>query len=491
MNKHFAIIIVISFVTFFSFSCSNQEKHKPNILFIAVDDLRPELGCYGNDVIQSPNIDKLAKQGRIFKNHFVQVPTCGASRYSLLTGLRPRQKSHLRNDTFVQELSNKEETENPESFIHYLKRNGYYTVGLGKISHSPDNRVYGYTEEPSETKELPHSYNEFIFNPGKWKTGWNAFFGYSDGENRQSMKRKVRPYESGNVEDNGYPDGLTTELAIQKLKEMKDKGKTFFLGVGFFKPHLPFTAPKKYWDLYKRNEISLSPSPFIPQNVDIRSLHNSGEINGYHLTDEKAGLNKAISDDYARKLKHAYFASVSYVDAQVGKIINELNDLDLAKNTIIIIWGDHGWHLGDHLTWGKHTLFERSLNSPLIVKLPEVNNPGISTSSIVESVDIYPTLLDLCDLEPPYQLDGKSLVDLIHDPNRNGKDIAYSYYNNGISVRTSRYRLTKFFRDNQQIIELYDHVKDPNETINIANNNVEIVNELMPLLEKGNTGLYN
>ncbi len=372
-----------------------------------------------------------------------------------------------------------------------MKRNGYYTVGLGKISHSPDNRVYGYTEEPSETKELPHSYNEFIFNPGKWKTGWNAFFGYSDGENRQSMKRKVRPYESGNVEDNGYPDGLTTELAIQKLKEMKDKGKTFFLGVGFFKPHLPFTAPKKYWDLYKRNEISLSPSPFIPQNVDIRSLHNSGEINGYHLTDEKAGLNKAISDDYARKLKHAYFASVSYVDAQVGKIINELNDLDLAKNTIIIIWGDHGWHLGDHLTWGKHTLFERSLNSPLIVKLPEVNNPGISTSSIVESVDIYPTLLDLCDLEPPYQLDGKSLVDLIHDPNSNGKDIAYSYYNNGISVRTSRYRLTKFFRDNQQIIELYDHVKDPNETINIANNNVEIVNELMPLLEKGNTGLYN
>lgn len=468
----------------------NTKPERPNILFIAVDDLRTELGAYGNGVIKTPNIDRLAFQGRIFNNHFVAVPTCGASRHSLLTGWRPREKTHLGNEAIVHELSDKPDGKNSETFIHHLRRNGYYTVGMGKISHYPDNLVYGYTDQPSEKKELPHSWDEFVFDSGKWKTGWNAFFGYADGENRQSMKRQVKPYEAGNVDDDGYPDGLTANLALSKLKEMKKKDKPFFMGVGFFKPHLPFTSPKKYWDLYNREDIPLSPNPFIPENVNAASLHNSGEVNGYHLRDEEARLDGPVSDEYARKLKHAYYASVSYIDAQVGKLLDELDRLDLAKNTIVILWGDHGWHLGDHLTWGKHTIFERSLKSAFIVKTPEMNQPGIPTKGIVETVDIYPSLMELCGIEKPKNLDGTSFANQLGDPNSPGKEAAYGYFKNGISARTDRYRLTKYFREAEPKIELYDHKNDPNESKNIAIENPELVKKLMPIWEKGNTGIY-
>jgi len=466
------------------------EPERPNILFIAVDDLRTELGAYGNDVIKTPNIDKLASGGRLFKNHYVQVPTCGASRHSLLTGWRPRTKSHLGNEAIVREISDKPESERPESFIHHLRRNGYYTLGMGKISHYPENLVYGYTDEPSEKKELPHSWDEFVFDSGKWKTGWNAFFGYADGENRQSMNRKVKPYECGDVDDDGYPDGLTAKLAVSKLNELKKKDKPFFMGVGFFKPHLPFTAPKKYWDMYNPEDIPLSPTPFIPDNVNKASLTNSGEINGYHLTDEKASLDGPVSDEYAKKLRHAYYASVSYTDAQVGKLLDELERLDLAKNTIVVLWGDHGWHLGDHLVWGKHTIFERSLKSALVVKTPKINQPGIPTKGIAETVDLYPTLLELCGVKKPKDLDGNSFSNLLNNPNASGKEAAYGYFSNGISARTERYRLTKYFRDAEPKIELYDHKNDPNESKNIAQENPELVKKLMPIWEKGNTGLY-
>jgi len=470
--------------------CSILPKQKPNVLFIAVDDLRTELGAYGNEVIKTPNIDKLAFQGRIFTNHFVQVPTCGASRHSLLTGWRPRQKSHLGHEATVKGISNKPETEYPETFIHNLRRNGYYTIGMGKISHYPDNLIYGYTDQPSDNKELPHSWDEFVFDAGKWKTGWNAFFGYADGENRQSMNRQVKPYECGSVDDDGYPDGLTAKLAISKLKELKQKEQPFFLGVGFFKPHLPFTAPKKYWDLYDPKDISLSPTPFIPENVNKASLHDSGELNGYQLTDEKAGLDGPVSEEYARKLRHAYYASVSYIDAQVGKLLDELETLDLAKNTIVVLWGDHGWHLGDHLTWGKHTIFERSLKSSLIVKTPRMNQPGVPANGIVESVDIYPSLMDLCGVKKPNDLDGSSFTGQLKNPQAPGKEAAYGYFRKGISARTKRYRLTRYFRDAEPVMELYDHQTDPNETVNIAQQNPELVESLLPIWQKGNTGVY-
>ncbi|MBJ2175521.1 sulfatase [Aureibaculum sp. A20] len=488
----FIILLVSSCV---SKTGNNNTKPKaiknPNVVFIAVDDLRPELGCYDNAIIKSPNIDNLASEGLVFTNHFVQVPTCGASRYSLMTGLRPKKTSHLLNNAFESEMGHKLDTIQPESFVHQFKKNGYYTVGIGKMSHSADGLVYGYEEAPSAIKEMPNSWNEFLFNSGKWKTGWNAFFAYANGENRQSLKRQVKPYESGDVDDNGYPDGLTAELAIAKLKELKNKNNPFFLGVGFFKPHLPFNAPKKYWDLYDRSDMPLAPNPFIPKNVNKNSLQKSGEFNGYQLTDEKAGLTKPLSDAYSKKLTHAYYAAVSYVDAQIGKIITEIKALGLDENTIVVIWGDHGWHLGNDLVWGKHTLFDVALRSALIIKVPGTMSQGKKVNTVVESVDIYPTLMELCGISADYPLDGKSLVNTISNPDTIQNSVAYSYFNNGISMRTNQYRLTKYWRTEEPTLELYDHDKDPWETKNIAKENPEIVRLLLPLLAKGNTGLYN
>lgn len=489
---------IFLFIPIIFFGClnpkteSNENKQeKPNVLFISVDDLRPELGCYGAKYVKSPNLDKLASSGILFANHYVQVPTCGASRLSMLTGMLPKAPAHLGNEAIRKFISGNPETSKPETFIHHLKRNGYYTVGIGKISHYADGLLYGYTDSVSTERELPHSWNELLFNPGKWGTGWNAFFGYANGENRQSMDRQVKPYEVADVDDMGYPDGISANIALQKLKELSKKGKPFFLGVGFFKPHLPFNAPKKYWDMYDENKIPLAPFPDIPENINNASLHNSGEFNGYLLGDEKVSTSHSISDDYARKVKHAYFACVSYIDAQIGKLLDELEYYGLDKNTIVVVWGDHGWHLGDQRMWGKHTIFEKALKSTFIIRLPNHPKIGGSIDRVVSSVDIYPTILELCGIGMPYATDGKSLVPIIKDPNTiNWNDASYGYFKKGISVRTDRYRLTQYFREQIPTIELYDHLIDPDETKNIAIEKPEIVEQLMPILEKGNTGLY-
>ncbi len=489
----FRIIFIAGWVLLASCSPGNQEQNEvpPNVLFICVDDLRPELGCYGNELIVSPNLDKLAEQGCLFTNHFVSTPTCGASRYSLLTGLIPRSGLELTNDAIRELISNQPEGEKPESFIHHLKRSGYYTVGIGKISHYVDGLIYGYNETPSDEYELPYSWNEMLLDPGPWKTGWNAFFAYADGSNRNGRQSMVKPYESAEVDDAGYPDGLTANLAISKLQELAVKEQPFFLGVGFFKPHLPFNAPKKYWDLYDESEISVSPSGFIPENISTASLHSSGEFNRYRLGEEKASLDSPVSDEYARKLRQAYYACVSYIDVQIGMVLGELERLGLAKNTIVVVWGDHGWHLGDQLVWGKHTIFDRALKSALIIRTPEMKNRGIARDEVVSSIDIYPTLMDLCGIDNAPRTDGRSLGVLLQKNDQvQWENRAYSYFRKGISVRTERYRFTKYFRDEEPVIELYDHLSDPNENKNIAKENPALVEKLMPVLEKGNTGLY-
>ncbi len=474
------------------FSCSKDAGkpiEKPNVLFICIDDLRPDLGCYGNEIIHSPNIDKLAGAGTVFTNHFVSVPTCGASRYSMLTGMLPRQRGHIGNEAFRDFISGKPETEVPETFVHHLRRNGYYTVGIGKISHYVDGLLYGYTEPTGTEYELPHSWNEMLLDPGKWGTGWNAFFGYADGTNRQGMNRQVKPYEMADVDDMGYPDGIIAGQAVDKIKALAEQDKPFFLAVGFFKPHLPFNAPKKYWDLYDESKIPVSPNPFISENVNPASMHGSGEFNGYQLGDEQASLEGPVSDAYARKLRHGYFACISYIDAQVGKLMEELDKQGLAENTVVVIWGDHGWHLGDHLIWGKHTIFERAMKSAFIVKGPGIKS-GQTVNKVVSTVDIYPTLMELCSVEMPHDTDGGSMVPLLKNSSSPWKDAAYGYFRNGISLRTERYRLTKYFRNAEPAIELYDHQVDPNETVNIAAGNQDIIDSLMPLWEKGNTGVF-
>lgn len=492
MKKLFPVsgIILLIIILFACSPTPNSVQQKPNILFICIDDLRPELGCYGNDYIKSPNLDKLAGEGFLFTNHFVNIPTCGASRNCLLTGQLPVSVAHLNNKITAKTLSVQEESEIPETFIHQLKRNGYYTVGIGKITHHPDGYVYEYLEPKSNQLELPYSWDEMLLDDKKWGTGHNAFFGYADGTNRNTLKGEVKPYEMADVPDTAYVDGLTANLAIQKLKELKEKGQPFFLGVGFFKPHLPFTAPKKYWDLYNEDEIPVSPVPFIPENVNRASLHPSNEFNQYKLGEEKASLEAPVSDVYARKLRHAYFACVSFVDAQIGKVLEELEAQGLAENTIVVVWGDHGWHLGDQLIWGKHTIFERALRSTFIMKVPGMEK-GRILDKIVSTTDIYPTLMELCGTPVQHPLDGQSLTGLMKNPADSlWRNTAYSYFRNGISLRTERYRLNRYFRNDEPVIELYDHLTDPNETKNIAGENPELVQALLVLWEKGDTGLY-
>lgn len=481
----------IAFILTFGLSTLAQEQKKPvNVLFIAVDDLRNDLGVFGNSIIISPNIDALGKDGVVYKNHYVSVPTCGASRYSLLTGYRPRTVGDLSNDAAEHNLSKKPETERPETFIHHFKRNGYRTVGIGKISHSADGYNYGYLEEKSDELELPHSWDEMLFNPGKWGNGWNAFFGYADGSDRNHLKNQTKPLEHADVDDTGYPDGLTAQLAVDKLGELAKGDQPFFLGVGFFKPHLPFNAPQKYWDLYDEKEIDLAPFRGIPANINRASMNTNGEFNQYLLGEEKAEIDKALNDEYARELRHAYYAAVSYVDAQVGKVVDELKRLGLYENTVIVLWGDHGWHLGDQNMWGKHTIFESALKSPLIIKAPQQTHAE-NIETIVETIDIYPTLLALTGLPSPYELDGQSLLNTLEKADFDPDQVAYSYFKNGITMRTPEYRITKYFREAEPVVELYDQLKDPYESVNIAAENPELVQRLMPLLEKGNTGLYN
>lgn len=472
-------------------------KDRPNVLFIMVDDLRPDLHCYGsnifgdNKIIQSPNIDRLAAGSVLFKKQYAVVPTCGASRCAILTGYLPRSRAALSNEACVTFISNKPPTNQPETFIANLKQNGYYTVGIGKISHYVDGYVYPYkAPERSDKLELPHSWNEMLFNPGKWGTGWNAFFGYADGTNRNTLQSKVKPYEKAEVGDEGYPDGLTADLAVKTMERLAGQEQPFFLAVGFFKPHLPFTAPAKYWDMYDESQIGLTPSPGIPGNVSPESLHNSAEFNQYKLGDEHPTLENPVSDAYARKLRHAYYAAVSYSDAQIGKVLDELKRLGLDKNTIVVLWSDHGWHLGDDRVWGKHTLFEYATRSVLMIKMPGMTK-GNTCDRVVSAIDIYPTLMQLCGVPMAHPTDGTSFAGLLENPgSKQWKDIAFSYFKNGISMRTARYRLTKYFREEQPVVELYDHKKDPYENVNIAASHPGVVKKLMDAWEKGNTGLY-
>jgi arylsulfatase A-like enzyme len=275
------------------YGCEGQAKddQKPNILFISIDDLRTDdLGFYGNPVAVSPNLDRLAATGSVFTNHYVNVPTCGASRNCLLTGMFPRDRSDLGNNVMRDKIAGRYEEEKPETFIHHLRRNGYYTVGIGKITHYVDGLLYGYTDPVGTEYELPHSWDEMLLNPGKWGTGWNAFFGYADGENRQSMDQQVKPYEMADVEDTGYPDGLITEQALEKIGELAAKDKPFFLAVGFFKPHLPFNAPKKYWDLYNGKIFPYPPIPLSRKTSILQAFTEAASSTGTSLEMKKHPL---------------------------------------------------------------------------------------------------------------------------------------------------------------------------------------------------------
>ena len=462
-------------------SAAKTNDDRYNVLLICVDDLRPQLGCFGHKEMISPNIDTLADEGRLFTRHYVQVAVCGPSRCSMLTGKRQGEW-----DCWRDLRKQKTEPADPVSLPHLFRRNGYRTVCIGKISHQPG----GVIGKEARVHQVPFSWDLAYAPVGPWKTPWGAFFSYDKGRIREygygKDDRTMPAYEAADVPDTGYADGLNAAEAVTQLRALK--GRRFFLAVGFYKPHLPFNAPKKYWDLYDPATIQLAKNPFAPTNVDPEiSMHPSFELTThYGWPSGKGNVNRSE----ARILRHAYYACVSYVDAQIGKVLDEVKRLGLDKNTVVALWSDHGWHLGEHAMWGKQTNFEVAVRSPLILKVPKMPQPGKRTQSLVETVDLYPTLAELCGLRTPDGLAGRSLVPMINDPDHPGKSCAYSFHPRGPLVgrtlRTDRYRIVHWTNKKGQTVqlELYDHKTDPDENENIAHRHPELVDELLSKLQK-------
>ncbi len=445
----------------------------PNVLFIAVDDLRPELGCYGATHMRTPNIDRLASQGRMFTNHYVSVPTCGASRYALMTGLRPTALSDD-NNAFLQMPTVL--PDQPESWVDLLRRNGWHTVSLGKVTHEPDGYqwnypvVYDIGRSSAIFPDMRFSWNELLYDHNKWGAQRYPLFAYADGSSRTDNSPA---YEIGvdalgkSLPDDAYPDGQTAQAAIEKLREFKEDNRRFCLAVGFAKPHLPFNAPKAYYDLY---DPATLPPPYPaskPSGATAATTVQSGE----------PGVYSAIGDRAV--LRRAYFACVSYTDAQVGKVLAELDTLGLADNTIVVLWGDHGWCLDDYTLLGKHVVLERGLHSPLIIRPPASLRPeiyaGVPAKGIVETIDLYPTVAELCGLATPPGPVGNSLVPLLRNPFAPGKNQAYSRYQNLTTVRTPSWRL---INNGSGVNDLYDLSAVSYELTNVAAANPAVVSDL-------------
>jgi iduronate 2-sulfatase len=441
-----------------AFSQTREGRRKMNVLFIAVDDLRPQLACYGQKQIISPNIDRLARRGLLFERTYCQQAVCAPSRASLLTGTRP-------DTTKIYDLKTPVRKAMPDviTLPQHFKDNGYETVSIGKIYHHPKDDLRGWSTEP---------YRAGTFPRGAWKGR-----GYLTDEAIAQMEQysKANPgassrgpaFEAADVPDNAYPDGSNTDHAIKELNRLKDK--PFFLAMGFYKPHLPFNAPKRFWDMYKPQDIKLADNPFVPKNAPSYATTNWGELRNY------VGIPKKgpCSDELAHQLIHGYYACVSYTDAMIGRLLDELDRLKLTDNTVIILWGDHGWKLGEHAGWCKHTNFELDTHVPMILSVPGMKTAGQRTWAFTEYVDIYPTLSEACGLSLPGHLEGISMMPLVDDPDRPWKTAAFSQYPRGrvmgYTMRTKRFRYTEWQNRKTGIClarELYDHEIDPEENVN-------------------------
>ncbi|SIR29871.1 iduronate 2-sulfatase [Maribacter ulvicola] len=451
-------------------SCiKTQSPQKPNILLICVDDLRPELKCFGADYINSPNIDKLAAKGVSFQKHYVNAPSCGPSRYTLLTGL---YGSASNNALFLR--ANKMEEGIKEihpSMPEWFKTNGYTTVSVGKVSHHPGGRG-GSNWNDSTIIEMPNAWDKHLMPVLEWEHPRGMMHGLANGEIRiKASDMDVFQTVEGN--DNIYPDGAITDQAITQLRALTTNNENpFFLAVGIIKPHLPFGAPKSYFDSYTGVEFPPIEHPKKPEGKT--TWHNSSEFRQYNLWKKDPNKDKA----FAEEVRRHYAACVSYADAQVGKIIAELKRTGADKNTIVVLWGDHGWHLGEHAIWGKHSLFEESLHSPLIIHYPGMERKGATTDAIVETLDIFPTLCDLTGVEIPEFVRGVSLRNILEHPNTSGHP-AVAYKNNATTIRTATYRMT-LHKDG--FVELYDHTTAENETNNVAEKHPKLVEELKNVL---------
>lgn len=421
---------------FLSIAYSCMASEKPNILFIAIDDLRPELACYGQTQIITPNIDKLASEGVVFTKAYCNVPVCGASRASLLTGVLPTKTR------FVDYLSRADEdVPNAKMLPQVFKEAGYTTLANGKIFHHMEDGVERCWSEIPKSIAISHTAS---FDPSTTSV--------------LSKRGKGRIYESPDISGEEYRDATVAQNTIDDLQRLQKEGKPFFLACGFIRPHLPFYAPKKYWDLYDRDSITIAPNRYRPHNAP-SSLRGSGEFNSYDF-----GSYTPKTDDWHRMMKHGYYACTSFADKLTGDVLNELERLGLAENTIVILWGDHGWHLGEHEFWGKHNTMHNALQVPLIIKVPG-EMAGQNTKALVELVDIFPTLCDLANVEVPSSVMGESFVPVIEGSDNACNDAVYSRFKSADAIVTKDFTYSLYENGEEM---LYDRDLDPEENNNIV-----------------------
>ena len=428
-----------------------------NVLFIAVDDLRPQMGCYGDADAVTPHMDALARRGMVFERAYCQEAVCNPSRASLMTGRRP-------DTTRVWDLQTHFREALPEvvTLSQHFKEHGYHSECIGKIYHDPrfhrDQASWSVEEKLAFTKEVRGKYvleeNLRTYQPAG-----------------TPGKEKAAATECADVPDEAYIDGRVANCAVDSLRDISKQVQPFFLAVGFRRPHLPFSAPKRYWDMQNPERISTIANPLPPKDVPKIALHDSKELRGYTDIPDLGEITEAQS----AHLRHGYYAAMSYTDAQIGKVLGELESLGLRENTVICLWGDHGWHLGEHGLWGKTTNFELDTRSPLIFSVPGQVTAGQRSRSLAEFTDIYPTLVDICGLPSPEGLEGRSLKPILADSRATVRDFALSQFPRpgrmGYSIRTDQWRYTEWTDSETgegRERELYDHDEDPLETVNLA-----------------------
>jgi len=479
----FGVVGILAALSSFTPNSAAAETNRYNVLFIAVDDLRTELGCYGVDYVQSPHLDRLASQGMVFTRHYVQVPTCGASRYAMLTGRSPvKTRVTSSNDALYRGPTALSQRELPgaQTLPELFRRSGYRTVCIGKIPHTADGRVFAYNGTGDGRPELPNAWDELATPFGSWKRGWGVMFAYADGSSREDGggHRALMEFKAEHDED--LPDGLFADRAIEKLQAFKQGGQRFFLGLGFIKPHLPFVATKGDWEAMEKVAV---PPVSHPEKPDSAYWHSSGEFYQYDFPFSKSNPLATADQLHTRR---AYLACVRYLDRQVGKVLDALDKLDLTRSTIVVVWGDHGWHLGDSQIWGKHTPFERALHSPLILRVPGVSQEGIRCDALVESLDIYPTLVDLCQpafTRTEHPLDGLSLRPLLDGSAVSIRESAVSYWGKAVTVCTVTNRLIANRTENGwSKNELYELRFTPDPVDNLVTRDPDLVKRLQTYL---------
>ncbi len=432
--------------------------NRPNILLLYIDDLRPELNSYGHKQIISPNIDALANRSIQFTQAYSNVAVCGASRASMLTGMLPTKTRFIDYKTRLDI-----ETPNQVTWPRLLKDNGYTTISNGKIYHHLDDRTSDWDEvwRPYAFDENDRDLSPLDY----WQSLWKDY----------QLTENIRLYEttgtgpafeSADVSDNTYIDGKLTNKVIEDLKQLKTSGKPFLLTAGFIAPHLPFNAPTKYWDMYDRKEIKQPYNNFVPKNAPKTSISQWGEMRAYTGIPRKGD----VSDETAISLIHGYYATVSYIDTLIGRIMTALTNLELDKNTVIIFVSDHGYNLQEHTQWGKYTSYRTSTRVPLMIHLPSMEK-GSKSDALVDLTDVYPTIVELLELKlPKHQLAGESLVPILKDPSLDGKGHVFLKNGQGFTVQTQKYSYTEFINGDNEVFStmLYDHRTDRDENINVV-----------------------